>query len=52
MMKLRVSLFALMLAFPLLYLTGAVFQDGSTSTLALVFVAAVCGWLLKPEPKS
>ena len=52
MMKLRMSLFALMLAFPLLYLTGAVFQNSITSTVTLVFVAAVCGWLLKPERKT
>ncbi len=51
-MKLRMSLLALMLAFPLLYLTGAVLQDGIASTLALVFVATICGWLLKPERKT
>ncbi len=48
-MKLRIALLALMLAFPLLYLSGAVFQNELASIAALLFVAAICLYLLKPE---
>ncbi len=50
-MKLRQSLFALIIAFPLLYLSGAVFRSAIGATLALVLVAAICIFLLWPEPK-
>lgn len=46
-MKLRISLFALMLAFPLLYLGGAILRSDSISSLALLFVAGVCFFLLR-----
>lgn len=45
------SLFALMLAFPLLYVAGAVLQSGVASILALILVAGVCFFLLAPERK-
>ncbi len=51
-MKLRIALLALMLAFPLLYLSGAIFQSEVSSVLSLLFVAAVCLYLLKPDKKS
>ena len=48
-MKLRLSLFAVMIALPLLYISGARLQDRHLSTLALLFVATLCLWLLAPE---
>lgn len=51
-MKLRMVLFALMIAFPLLYITGAVLQSDPISTIALVFVAGVCLFLLRSERKA
>jgi hypothetical protein len=50
-MKPRVALLALMLAFPFLYLSGALFQSRVGSVLTLLFVAAVCLYLLKPDGK-
>jgi hypothetical protein len=51
-MKLRMSLLALMLAFPLLYLGGAILRSSIISTLALLFMAGVCFFLLMPEKKA
>ncbi len=48
-MKLRLSLFAVMIALPLLYISGAHLKDEQLSTWALIFVAALCLWLLAPE---
>ncbi len=51
-MKLRLALLALILAFPLLYLSGAVFESRVGSILALLFVAAVCLYLLKSDGRA
>ncbi len=51
-MKLRRSLFALIIAFPLLYLTGAVFSSAVGAASALMLVAGVCVFLLWPEKKT
>ena len=48
-MKQRLSLFAVIIALPLLYISGARLQDGQLSTWALIFVAVLCLWLLAPE---
>ncbi len=45
------ALFALILAFPLLYLGGAVLRNGAVSTAALILVAGICVFLLIPERK-
>ena len=51
-MKLLWALFALMLAFPLLYLAGAVLRSRAVAIVALLLVAAVCFFLLTPERTS
>ncbi len=51
-MKMRLVLFALILAFPVLYVSGAVVQFDVASLAVLLFVAAVCCWLLIPERKT
>jgi hypothetical protein len=50
-MKLRLSLFALIIAFPLLYIAGAMLQSELASAVVLIFVAGLCFYLLKPEAK-
>jgi hypothetical protein len=45
------ALFALMLAFPLLYLGAAVLDSTTVSTAALALVAGTCVFLLLPERK-
>ena len=51
-MKLRMALFGLLIAFPLLYVGGAVLRSGVISTIALLFVAGVCLVLLRAERKT
>ena len=51
-MKLRWSLFALIIAFPLLYLSGAHFRSAVGAMFALTIVAGVCVFLLWPEKKA
>lgn len=51
-MKPRWSLFALIVAFPMLYLSGAVYRSPIGSTFALMLVFAVCIFLLWPEKKT
>ena len=46
------GLFALMLAFPLLYLAGAVLRSRSVAIVALLLVAVVCFFFLIPERTS
>ncbi len=48
-MKLRMSLIAIILALPFLYVTGALWRDTQLSTWALLFIAALCFWLLTSE---
>ncbi len=48
-MKLRLSLFVVIISLPLLYISGAHLQDGQLSTWAIIFVTALCLWLLTPE---
>ncbi len=45
------ALFALILAFPLLYLGAAVLGSAAVSTVALTLVAGTCVFLLIPERK-
>ena len=46
------ALFALMLAFPLLYIGGAVLRSDTISILALLLIVGVCLFLLMPERKA
>ncbi len=48
-MKQLRALFGLILAFPLLYVAGALLRSGTASILALVLVAGICCFLLVPE---
>ncbi|MDP9379692.1 MAG: hypothetical protein M3Q29_05990 [Chloroflexota bacterium] len=45
------ALCAIMLAFPLLYVTGAVLRGEGLSTVALLWTAAVCTLMLRPQRK-
>ena len=45
------ALFALMLAFPLLYVGGAVLSSTAVSIVALTLVGGTCVFLLIPERK-
>lgn len=45
------ALYAIMAAFPLLYVTGAVIGRTAPAILALAWVAVVCLLLLRPEKK-
>ncbi len=51
-MKPKASLLALMVAFPLLYVSGAILRGGAASSLALLIVGAICVFLLWPEKKA
>ena len=50
-MKLRLSLLGLVIAFPCLYLGGAVLDSAALALLGLLLVAAVCAGLLWPAPR-
>ncbi|MDP9378950.1 MAG: hypothetical protein M3Q29_02160 [Chloroflexota bacterium] len=50
-MKLRIALLALLVALPLLYVTGAYLQNEGGATVGLALVAALCLWLIVPEGK-
>ena len=43
------ALYALMIAFPLLYVAGALLERPGLSALALAWTATVCALLLRPQ---
>lgn len=50
-MKPKASLLALMAAFPLLYVSGAIVRGDVASSLALLAVGGICVFLLWPDKK-
>ncbi len=50
-MKTKSALFALIVAFPLLYVSSAILRSGAASILALLVVGGVCVLLLSPDKK-
>ena len=48
-MRLRLALYALMLALPALYVAGSYLQDSVVAAVVLVLVAGLCAYLLVPD---